>query len=188
MLHTDVRPHRTREELEDALAHMAQAPKSESAVALIVTRPAPGVRQTPQEVRLSIQGGVEGDRWAKGSWMTTDDGAPHPNVQVNLMSVRAAEAIAGDPANWPPTGNNFFMDIDMSPDNMPPGTRLSIGSAEIEISREPNKGCKLFVDRYGHAACVFVNVGKGRALCARGLYARVVKDGTVRLGDKVEKI
>ena len=188
MLEADVKLHRTRAELEAAIPQIENAPKDEASVALIVVRPDHGERETPEYVRVSADGGVEGDHWAKGCWLTTEDGRPDPRVQINLMSVRAAEAVAGDPANWPPAGNNFFVDLDLSPDNLAPGSRVALGSAEIEISDEPNKGCQKFIDHYGRDACVFVNVGRGLQFRMRGLYARVVKDGEVRLGDRVRKL
>lgn len=180
--------HRTRADLLAALPFIAEAPKDKATVDLIVTRPDHGLRKTPKTVRISADKGVEGDHWSRGCWLKTETGAPHPEVQINLMSTRAAEAIAGDTANWPAAGNNFFVDIDMSPENLPPGSRLSLGSAEIEITAQPNKGCDLFIERYGRDACVFVNVGPGLAMRMRGLYARVIKDGDVRLGDTLNKL
>lgn len=184
----ETKQHRTRAELETALDQISKAPKNRASVALIVVRTARGERETPETVRISAQNGVEGDHWSKGCWLQTADGQPHPDVQVNLMSVRAAEAIAGDIANWPAAGNNFFVDIDMSPENLPPGTCIELGTARIEITAQANKGCQKFIDHYGRDACVFVNIGPGWARRARGLYARVIKDGTVELGDDLIKV
>ena len=180
--------HRTKAELEAAIDHISKAPKDAAVVALIVARPAHGQRETPQSVQISAQHGVAGDHWSKGCWLENEQGQPHRDVQINLMSVRAAEAIAGDIANWPAAGNNFFVDIDMSPENLPPKTRLSLGTAQIEITAQANKGCQKFIEHYGRDACVFVNFGPGWARRARGVYARVVKDGQVNLGDALTKL
>ena len=58
----------------------------------------------------------------------------------------------------------------------------------LEITDTPHKGCAKFIERYGRDACVFVNTGIGKQLRLRGIYARVVQDGTVSIGDKLTKI
>ena len=78
-------------------------------------------------------------------------------------------------------------DLDLSPANTPPGTRLAIGTAVIEITDAPHDGCRQFVARYGRDACVFVNTGEGKKLRLRGIYGRVVQDGRVSVGDVVRK-
>ena len=85
-------------------------------------------------------------------------------------------------------GDNLFIDMDLRPDNLPPGQRLAIGSAVIEITAVPHTGCVSFVERYGKAAVVFVNAPKGKAMRLRGIYARVVQDGRVTVGDRVVKV
>jgi MOSC domain-containing protein YiiM len=82
----------------------------------------------------------------------------------------------------------LFIDMDLSPANTPPGQRLQIGSAIIEITDTPHNGCASFIERYGRDACVFVNKDEGRSLRLRGIYGRVVQDGRVSLGDTVTKI
>jgi MOSC domain-containing protein YiiM len=109
-------------------------------------------------------------------------------VQICIMSARAIGLIAQDRSNWPPAGDNLFIDMDLTPGNMPPGTRLAIGTAIIEITPVPHNGCDSFTARYGRDACVFVNTGEGRRMRLRGIYARVVKDGEISAGDAVVKI
>jgi MOSC domain-containing protein YiiM len=58
----------------------------------------------------------------------------------------------------------------------------------IEITAEPHNGCAKFIERYGRDACVFVNTGEGKRNRLRGIYARVVEDGRITIGDRVEKI
>ena len=82
----------------------------------------------------------------------------------------------------------LYVDLDLSQDNLPPGTHLQIGSAVIEISEKPHTGCTKFAARFGQDALRFVNSPTGRALRLRGLNARIVAAGTVRTGDEIRKI
>jgi MOSC domain-containing protein YiiM len=70
---------------------------------------------------------------------------------------------------------------------VPPGTRLAIGSAVVEVSEEPHTGCGKFLSRFGVDAQKFVNSPVGRELGLRGINARVVQPGTIRVGDAVRK-
>ena len=71
---------------------------------------------------------------------------------------------------------------------MPPGTRLALGSAVIEITPIPHTGCAKFGQQFGRDAMRFVNSPVGRKLNLRGLNARVVVAGTVKTGDTVRKV
>jgi MOSC domain-containing protein YiiM len=180
--------HLSRSELEAGLDHIRSSPKDEGTLQCIVSRPDHGERRDLASCRISRAGGVEGDHWAKGCWKTTADGRPDPDVQICIMNARCIALIAGERSNWPPAGDNLFIDMDLTPDNMPPGARLAIGSAIIEITPVPHNGCDSFIARYGRDACVFVNTGEGRRMRLRGIYARVVEDGVISVGDRVSKI
>lgn len=139
-------------------------------------------------VALSNREGVHGDHWAKGCWMSTEAGEPHPDVQICIMNSRCIRAIAGEIENWALAGDNLFLDLDLTPDNLPPGTLIGLGTAELVITEVPHHGCQAFIDRYGRDACIFVNTGNGKKLRLRGIYARVVKDGVVAVGDVARKL
>ena len=179
---------RSREELAQAMPDILAAPKYSGTIDLIVVRTSPGERRTPESVTLSLAGGVDGDHWSRGCWKTLEDGSPHPDVQICMMQSRMIRAIAGGIENWAPAGDNLFIDMDLSPANCPPGTRLSLGTVEMEVTAEPHNGCQNFIDRYGRDACVFVNTGQGAELRLRGIYARVTRDGKVSVGDQVRKL
>ncbi|MEO0823584.1 MAG: MOSC domain-containing protein [Pseudomonadota bacterium] len=181
-------PRPTRAALEAALPEILAAPKEAGRLDMIVSRPRSGERRVLHAARLSLAGGVEGDHWARGCWRKLEDGSPHPDVQICLMMSRMIRAIAGAEAHWPPAGDNLFIDMDLTPANTPPGTRLALGSAEMAITAEPHNGCQNFIDRYGRDACVFVNTGPGSTHRLRGIYARVTRDGTVAVGDTVRKL
>jgi MOSC domain-containing protein YiiM len=180
--------HLSHAELTAELDHIRASPKDPGILKCVVSRPAAGERRDLNSCRISLAGGVEGDHWAKGCWKTTADGRPDPDVQICIMNARCIELIAQERSNWPPAGDNLFIDMDLTPDNMPSGTRLSIGSTIIEITAVPHNGCDSFIARYARDACVFVNTGEGRRLRLRGIYARVVQDGAVSVGDPVTKL
>lgn len=180
--------HLTMDELRAGLPEIRGAPADNGVLMAIVYRPEHGARRDVESAEISLAGGVHGDHWAKKCWMETEDGCPHPDVQICIMNARSIALIAQERSNWPPAGDNLYIDIDLSPENLPPGTRLAIGSAEIEITAVPHNGCQSFIARYGRDACVFVNTGEGKQRRLRGIYARVVKDGRVTVGDIARKI
>jgi hypothetical protein len=180
--------HLTRAELEAGLPGILAAPADEGVLQGIVVRPAHDERRDLPSCEVSLAGGLQGDHWALGCWKTTEDGRPDPDVQICIMNARCIGLIAQERANWPPAGDNLFIDMDLSPANLPPGQRLAVGSAVIEITAVPHNGCDKFISRYGRDACVFVNTGEGKRLRLRGIYARVVRDGRISVGDRVIKL
>lgn len=177
--------HRTKAELDAGLPHIMAAPKDAGTVEMIIVRPDHGKRETPATVAITADGGLQGDHWAKGCWKSTADGAPHPDVQVCMMSARAIERIAGPRENWLGAGDNLFLDLDLSEQNLPVGSRIRMGTVEMEITPEPHNGCAQFIEHYGREACVFANFGGDGKQRLRGVYGRVVQDGTVSRGDTV---
>ena len=180
--------HLSREDLHAGLPHILASPKDNGVLEAIVIRPGKGQREDLESCELSFSGGAHGDHWAKGCWMSTDDGKPHPDVQICIMNARCIALLAQSRDRWPLAGDNLFIDMDLSPENLPPGQRIAIGSTLLEITEVPHNGCKFFAERYGKPAVVFVNGKVGRPHRLRGIYARVVQDGKVTVGDKVVKV
>lgn len=171
--------HLTQPELEAGLDYIRQAPKDNGILQLIVRRPRTLEREVLQEGQLDPACGLIGD-----NWLTRDgDKSPDPATQLNIMSVRAVALVAHDPERWQLAGDQLFIDQDLSGDNLPPGTQFTLGTAIIEVSAEPHTGCKKFVERFGMEAMKFVNSPVGRALNLRGINARVVQAGVIRVGD-----
>jgi MOSC domain-containing protein YiiM len=109
-------------------------------------------------------------------------------MQLNVMNARAALlAAAGDPDRRPLAGDQLYLDLDISHENLPPGTRLAIGEAVIEVTEQPHNGCAKFTKRFGAEVVRFFNSPEGKALRLRGLNARVVVPGAIRRGDPVRK-
>jgi MOSC domain-containing protein YiiM len=176
------------EELREGLAEIRQSPKDGGPLKAIVIRPETDARVSLQRCELSPELGVHGDNWAKGCWMSLPDGRPHPDVQVTIMNARTIALIAQEEARWQLAGDNLLVDLDLSADNLPPGTRLSVGSVVLEITEVPHKGCKKFAGRFGVDATRFVNSRDGLRMHLRGIYARIVKPGLVAVGDAVKKL
>jgi MOSC domain-containing protein YiiM len=86
---------------------------------------------------------------------------------------------------WAQAGDQLYLDLDISHANLPAGTRLRLGSAVLEVTDQPHLGCHKFRARFGTDALRFVNSKVGRELRLRGMNARVMTPGTVRVGDRV---
>ncbi|MBC7855986.1 MAG: MOSC domain-containing protein [Pirellulaceae bacterium] len=180
--------HLTTAELEAGLSEIRCSPRDEGPLMMIVRRPRTLEREILERGELDVELGLIGDNWqARGSSMT-DDGTAHPEMQINLMNARAIDLIAGDKSCWHLAGDQLFVDFDLSGENLPPGTRLAIGSAIIEVTAEPHTGCKKFVARFGLEAMKFVNSPMGRELNLRGINAKVVQGGGIATGDVVSAI
>jgi len=179
-------------ELNDLLGELpaiiAAAPKTAGRVDLIVMRPEENARILPEKIEVTAAQGVPGDHWKRGSGYVLEDGSGDPDAQICMTMSGIMRAIAPDPSTWPPAGDNLFLDMDLTPANMPPGTAFAIGTAEFVVTALPHNGCQKFIDRYGRDACLFVNTGVGKALRLRGIYARVTRDGTISVGDSVRKL
>ncbi|MGB0958479.1 MAG: MOSC domain-containing protein, partial [Litorivicinus sp.] len=110
-------------------------------------------------------------------------GLPHFEMQITLMNAHVIAAIAGPKENWPAAGDQLFVDLDLSEQALPIGTRLRIGEAEIEITQQEHTGCAKFGDRYGVDALRWVNSKERHASRLRGVNARVIQGGEIQLGD-----
>ena len=176
-------------ELMAGVPDIAKAPADNGVLRAIVIRPKARMREEVDSCQISLAGGLEGDNWAKGCWKTTSEGRPHPDVQVCVMNARVIDLVAaGERENWAPAGDSFFVDFDVSTENLRAGQRLAIGTAIIEITAEPHDGCAKFTKRYGRDATMFVNHKDFRSMRLRGVYARVVQDGRVSAGDRIVKV
>lgn len=179
--------HLTQEELTAGLEEILESPKNQGVLHLIVRRPETEQREVLEEGTLDPAFGLQGDNWRSRGSRATPDGSAHPEMQLNIMNSRVIALVAQDPQRWALAGDQLYIDMDLSPENLPPGTRLSIGTAIIEVTSEPHTGCKKFVARFGRDAMLFVNSGAGKKLNLRGINAKVVQAGMIQTGDVAEK-
>ena len=180
--------HLTASRLEAGLDHVRNSPSALGRIELIVRRPAVDEREVLDEGVLDLDEGLVGDSWKSRGSSRTPDGSAHPDMQLNVINARLSSLVAVDADRRPLAGDQLHLDLDLSQANLPPGTRLALGSAVIEVTEIPHAGCAKFRARFGADALRFVNSPVGRELRLRGLNAKVVVAGTVRQGDDVRKL
>lgn len=180
--------HLTKEQLEGGLDHIRQSPKNTGVVELIVRRPQTEAREVLEDAEFTTTDGLVGDNWAVRGSSRTEDGGPHPDMQINIMNSRAVALVARERERWPLAGDQLYIDMDLSKENLPAGSRIAIGSVILEVTALPHTGCQKFVSRFGVEAMKFVNSEVGRELCLRGINARVVQSGTIRVGQVATKL
>jgi hypothetical protein len=185
---TSTATHLTSTELEAGLDEIRRSPADEGVVRLIVRRPATDLREVVAEGELSLTEGLVGDNWAQRLAPRRSGDSLSVDAQLTVMNARVIALIAQAEDRWPLAGDQLFVDMDLSAGKLPPLSRLSVGSAVIEVSAQPHTGCRKFVSRFGLDAMNFVNSPTGRDLRLRGLNARVVRPGAVRVGDVVRRI
>jgi hypothetical protein len=180
--------HATMEALEAGLDEIRQSPSDAGVLELIVRRPQTGEREVLDAGELDLAEGLVGDNWKTRGSSRTADGSSHPDMQLNIMNARVIALVAQDKDRWHLAGDQLFIDMDLSAANVPPGTRLAIGSAVIEVTDQPHTGCKKFVARFGPEALTFISSPVGKELQLRGVNAKVVQAGVIRVGDVAKKM
>jgi len=180
--------HLTTAELEAALDHLRESPKDDGVLHLIVRRPDEDQREVLDEAELDVTTGLIGDNWIVRGSKKTPDGSAHPEMQINIMNSRVTALVAQEKERWALAGDQLYIDMDLSKENLPAGSRIAVGSAVLEVSPLPHTGCHKFVSRFGLEAMQFVNSDLGKQMCLRGINAKVVQSGTVKLGQTAKKI
>ena len=180
--------HATMAELEAGLENIRQSPTDTGVLALIVRRPQVEAREVLEVGELDQVEGLVGDNWKTRGSSQTADGSAHPDMQLNIMNARVIALVAQKKARWALAGDQLYMDIDLSAENVPPGTRLSLGEAVIEVTDQPHTGCKKFAARFGLDALKFISSHVGKQLQLRGINAKVIRSGAIRVGDTVKKV
>jgi MOSC domain-containing protein YiiM len=168
------------EQIETGMSDVLGSPQDGGRLQAIVIRPGQNQRESREAGHLSPEGGMEGDRWASSKG--------DPRGQISLMNARLLKMIAREEERMPLAGDNLIVDLDLSEANIAPGQRLIVGEALLEVTDLPHTGCGKFAERFGADALRYINAAERRPLHLRGIFARVLKAGTVRVGDVIQKV
>lgn len=172
--------HLTKEEIKNGMAQVIESPKDKGVLELIVRRPQENGREVLETGELDTEKGLVGDVWLE------EDG--DHETQIAMINSRIIDLLAQDKERWKLAGDQLYIDLDLSDENLPHGAQLEIGSAILQVTPEPHNGCKKFVERFGLDAMKFVNSKVGKQFHLRGIYAKVIQSGTIRQGDAVKKV
>lgn len=186
-LKSDRAPHATRAELDAALGDIMAAPKDRGRIELICLRPDYGQRRFVPQVTVTRAEGIPGERWATRPWLRLPDGAPHPGIQVCILSRAVLDLVWRDRDATVHPGDSFITDMDLTEANLPAGQCLRAGTSILEVSAIFNDACVKWAARYGQASREWINAPQNRALRLRGILCRVVQDGIIRLDDRLSK-
>jgi hypothetical protein len=179
--------HLTLAELDAGTDRVLASPSDEGTVEMVVRRPDVDAREVLEEGELLVGEGLAGDNYLARGSSSMPDGAAHPEAQINIMNSRAVDLVAGgDRDRWPLAGDQLFVDLDLTTENLPAGTRLRVGTAVLEVARKPHNGCQKFSARFGVDAVRWVNADRSQR--RRGLNAMVVEGGVVHPGDPIVKL
>jgi len=179
-----IETHLTMAELEENLDELRLSPRDEGSLRMIVRRPRSGEREVIEQGSLSVEEGLTGDNWS-----TRNSGAPlDVDRQLTIMNARVAGLLAQQEDRWHLFGDQLYIDLELSEENLPTGTRLALGGAVIEVTSVDHTGCKKFAERFGVDAVKFVSAPVGKELRLRGIYAKVVQPGPIRVGDLARKL
>jgi tRNA-Thr(GGU) m(6)t(6)A37 methyltransferase TsaA len=171
------------------LAEVRRSPADRGTLAMIVRRPSVDEREVVATGELDTAVGLVGDNWLARGSRSSPDGSAELDAQLNIMNIRCARLVAdGDDDRVPLAGDQLFVDLDLSPENLPAGTHLRIGTAVIEVTAKPHTGCAKFTRRFGLAAHRWINGRDGKQQRLRGICAKVVVTGTIAAGDEIVKL
>ena len=178
--------HLTTLQLESGLNHILNAPKDNGIVQMIVSRPKIEVRDILKIAKLDKDLGLVGDNWNDRGSSSTPDNSSDIEAQLTIMNSRVISLITPSSEHWQLAGDQLYIDMDLSRNNLVLGSQIKIGSAVIEVSKKPHTGCEKFSNRFGLDALKFVSTPLGRELALRGINTRIVQSGIVRTGDVVK--
>jgi hypothetical protein len=179
------RYHLGHEQLAEGMRQVRQSPAEGGAIELLVIRPDVDQRMVLPECDVDAEHGLVGDTWRQRGNRRTPDGASDPDDQITVMNSRVALLVAGSWERVPLAGDQVYVDLDLSRENLPTGTVLDFGEVALEVADKPHTGCKKFAARFGLDALRLTADDEGRERRLRGINVRVVQGGRLRVGDTV---
>ena len=162
-------------------ALLPKSPRERGQVADLVLRPPgyqQGARRVVEELELDPERGAIGDKWE-----TDPEG--QPEAQIALINVHVIRSLARGHSDASMSGDNLHVDLDLTEANLPPGTRLDVGQAQLEVSSMPHRPCASFASRFGASGAKKVARADRRGRRGRGVLCTVVRGGVVRVGDEI---
>ena len=128
-----------------------------------------GERKNPvSEIRLKLRHGIAGDAHA-GDW----------HRQISLLASESVDTMRADcpiPLDAGIFAENInTVGIDLK--SLPVGTRLRVGETEVEVTQ---------IGTECHSDCAIKKAVGKCVMPAEGIFAVVVREGTVRAGDEIE--
>lgn len=175
------------EQITKRVAELPAAPADNGVVASLVIRPETDERKIVSNIHVVPGQGIVGDNYVARGNDKTPDGKAHPEAQICVMNASVLDILAdGDMSKWPLAGDQILVDFDLSTDNVPAGSRFSIGSATFEVANKPHNGCAKFAERFGMDAARFANSDKVQRY--RGINVMVVTEGDLSVGDPIIKV
>jgi len=177
--------HRDADDLTAGLDAVRRSPADSGVVELLVVRPGVDGREVRDSVEVDVERGIVGDTWVERGSRRMADGSANPEAQVTVMNAVAARLVAATPDRMPLAGDQVYVDLDLSTENLPTGTVLDFGGVALEVTAEPHTGCAKFSARFGVEALRLTATPEGRFLRLRGINTRVVRGGRISVGDAV---
>ncbi len=180
--------HPTTAQLRAQMGHILAAPKDNAPIEMLCLRPGFGEREVVQELTLTVDQGIPGERWTTAPWIRRPDGSPDPRIQISILPTRVMNAVWLDRENQPHPGDPIVADLDCSYSNLPVGSRLQAGTAVLEVSDVFNDACVKWKARYGTPAKDWITDRENVHLRLRGLLCSIVQGGTLTMQDELTKL
>ena len=177
--------------LDKPINYNQSSPRDNGVVKLLVIRPETHVRTLPNAVVVSVEQGVVGDKWEAECTIKLENGKSNPDLQIAIINTKVIKEIAQsdfDMDRLALAGDNIYADLNLCEENMPVGQQIQIGNTLLEVTPFPHFGCKKFSERYSVEDLKVVNSTAGKPQHLRGIYVKVIKNGSISIGESIKKI